>query len=189
MVARVIAGKPILYPQLPEDDKSGLVNIVFSRSARFDDLIASLARDAEQLVILGAGLDTRAYGPLADGKLSIFELDRRATQRSKREALKRAKLKSEQVHFVEVDFSDTDWIKALTGSAYDPTLKTIFLWEGVTPYLTEAEVNGTLAVLKANSAPGALFCLTYTEGVSSTLAKRACRPRPLRPRVRGSSSV
>jgi methyltransferase (TIGR00027 family) len=159
MVARSIAGRPILYPQLPEDDKSSLANVVFSRSARFDDLIASHADSAAQLVILGAGLDTRAYGPLAEGKLAMFELDKSATQSSKREALRRAKLNADHVHFVEVDFSDSNWIRALTSSAYDPSLKTIFLWEGVTPYLTEAEVYATLAAIKANSVSGSVVLL------------------------------
>jgi hypothetical protein len=67
MAARLIAGKPILNPLLPDDDKSGIANMVFSRSVRFDALIASHAGSAAQLVVLGAGLDTRAYGLLADG--------------------------------------------------------------------------------------------------------------------------
>ncbi len=161
MVARLIAGKPILYPLLPDDDKSGIANIVFSRSRRFDDLIASHASSAAQLVVLGAGLDTRAYGPLADTKMTVFELDKRATQLSKREALKRAKLRSDHVHFVEVDFSDANWIEALTASSYDPSLKTIFLWEGVTLYLSEAEVLSTLAAINANAAPGSLVALDF----------------------------
>ena len=159
MVARSIAGKPILYPLLPDDAKSGLVNVVLSRSVRFDDLIASHPSSAAQLVVLGAGLDTRAYGPLAGTKMNMFELDKSATQLSKREALKRAKLKSDHVNFVAVDFSDANWIAALTASAYDPSLKTIFLWEGVTLYLTEAEVRDTLAAIKANTAPGSVVAM------------------------------
>lgn len=159
LVARLIAGKPILYPLLPDDDKSGIANIVLSRSRRFDDLIASHASSVAQLVVLGAGLDTRAYGPLAGAGMAMFELDKSALQRSKRTALTRAKLKADHVHFVEVNFSDANWIEALTASAYDPSLKTIFLWEGVTLYLTEAEVRDTLAAIKANTTPGSIVAL------------------------------
>ena len=46
-IARMIAGKPILYPQLPDDKDSRITNMVFSRSQRFDELIAHYAGKAE----------------------------------------------------------------------------------------------------------------------------------------------
>jgi methyltransferase (TIGR00027 family) len=159
LVARLLAGRPFLHFLLPDDDRSGLANIVLSRSRRFDELIASHASSVAQLVVLGAGLDTRAYGPLAGARMAMFELDTSAMQRSKQAALKRAKLAVDHVHFVEVNFSDANWIEALIASPYDPSLKTIFLWEGVTLYLTEAEVRDTLAAIKANAAPGSIVAL------------------------------
>jgi len=179
LVARLIAGKPILFPLLPDDDKSGIANIVFSRSRRFDDLIASHASSAAQLVVLGAGLDTRAYDPLASAKMAMFELDKSVTQRSKRAALKRAKLTADHVHFVEVNFSNANWIEALTASAYDPSLKTIFLWEGVTLYLTEAEVRDTLAAIKANTAPGSVVVLDLYGKLLLDLGKKGAGAKAL----------
>ena len=161
LVARKIAGKPILYPQLPEDETSSIANMVFSRSRRFDHLIERYADRAEQFVVLGAGLDTRAYGPLAAQNLAIFELDTAAMQRAKRQAVKRANLDHAHVHYIEVDFSDPDWINALVASAYDPAKPTIFLWEGVTLYLGEADVRATLAAIKANAAAGSVVVLDF----------------------------
>lgn len=161
LIARMIAGKPILYPQLPDDESSTIASMVFSRSRRFDSLIASYADGAAQLVVLGAGLDTRAYGPLASGNLTMFELDRATTQRAKRQAVARAKLDAGHVHYIEVDFADPDWITALLTSPYDPAAKTIFLWEGVTLYLGEADVRATLTTIRAHAAPGSVVLLDF----------------------------
>jgi len=161
MIARFIAGKPILYPQLPSDDQSGIANMVFSRSVRFDNLIAMATETSSQLVILGAGLDTRAYGPLGDTGLVIFELDKEATQQTKRKALQRTKLRADHVHYVEVDFTASDWVQNLLASPYDPKLKTTFIWEGVTLYLSEAEVRATLHAIKSNVAPGSVIIADF----------------------------
>jgi len=161
MVAKEIAGKPILYPQLPEDDASGIANMVFSRSRRFDSLIERYADSANQLVVLGAGLDTRAYGSLTENTLTMFELDKQTTQLAKRRAVGRAELNHDHVHYVEIDFADPNWINALVASPYDPAKTTIFLWEGVTLYLSEANVRATLAAIRAHAAQGSVVVLDF----------------------------
>lgn len=158
-VAKQIAGAPIVYPQLPEDEKSGIANMVFSRSRRFDGLLEDYVARSEQLVVLGAGLDTRAYGPLVTKNLKVFELDMPTPQRAKRKAVKRARLDAAHVHYVEADFADPNWINALSASPYDPQKKTVFLWEGVTLYLSEADVRKTLEIIKGNAAAGSTVIL------------------------------
>lgn len=179
MVAKMIAGKPILYPQLPEDDASGIANMVFSRSRRFDGLIEHYAEDAEQLVMLGAGLDTRAYGSLAEKALAMFELDKQTTQIAKRQAVKRANLKYAHVHYIEVDFADPKWIDALIASPYDPAKKTIFLWEGVTLYLNEANVRATLSAIKTNAAPGSVIVLDFYGNRILDMARKGAMAKTL----------
>lgn len=159
LVARSIAGKPIIYPLLPEDENAGIASIVFSRTRRFDSLIAGRAAEVDQFVVLGAGLDTRFYGPLAKQGLAMFELDKAANQRAKCEALKQAGLDANHVRYIEVDFAQPEWIASLTSSSFDPSLKTIFLWEGVTLYLSESDVRATLAAIKANAAAGSVVLL------------------------------
>jgi methyltransferase (TIGR00027 family) len=159
LIAKGIAGRPILYPSLPDDEKAGIASLVFSRTRRFDGLIAVRSSDIAQFVVLGAGLDTRCYGPLAGQGLAMFELDQAANQRAKRKAVERARLDAHRIRYVEVDFAQQNWIEALKASTYDPALRTIFLWEGVTPYLSEAEVRATLAAIKANAAEGSVVLL------------------------------
>jgi methyltransferase (TIGR00027 family) len=141
-----------LYPTLPAPERAGFANLVPSRTAEFDTLIAENVSTADQLVILGAGLDTRSYGPLGRSRLKIFEVDEAANQAHKREHLGVAGIESDHVRFVEANFGQGDWIQSLLASDYDPSGRTIFLWEGVTLYLTDRDVSDTLRLLRLNSA-------------------------------------
>lgn len=161
MVAKFIAGHPILYPTLPDDDQASIANLVFSRSARIDALINTYCSQATQFVVLGAGLDTRAYGPLTTHNMTMFELDQPRIQKSKRDALARAGLNGDHVHYIEIDFAQPDWHLALRTSAYDPACKTIFLWEGVSLYLNAEIVHATLNSIRQISAPGSVVIADF----------------------------
>ncbi|MEL7517488.1 MAG: SAM-dependent methyltransferase [Pseudomonadota bacterium] len=149
-------GVHFLYPTLPNPEKAGIADLVPSRTVVFDELIEANLPEAAQLVVLGAGLDTRAYGPLIQSDVVIYELDQTADQSHKRRHLASAKIDSSQVRFVEVDFADPKWINALLATDYDPAKKTIFLWEGVTLYLSARAVQATLAAAMQNAVPASV---------------------------------
>jgi methyltransferase (TIGR00027 family) len=90
---------------------------------------------------------------VSDG-LDFFELDQEATQRLKIESLAQAGIASDHVTFVTVDFSRDETFGKLRESGYDPSKKTLFLWEGVTPYLAEEDVRKTLRDIRDNAAAG-----------------------------------
>ena len=56
-----------------------------------------------------------------------------------------------------MDFSTEDLFDKLAGRGYDPSKKTLFLWEGVTLYLSEEAVRDTMAKVQANAAPGSVL--------------------------------
>jgi methyltransferase (TIGR00027 family) len=149
-----IFGVQFVYPTLPEPEKAGVANLVPSRTIVFDEFIEANLAEAAQFVVLGAGLDTRAYGKLRQNDVVIYELDQSMDQSHKRKHLAAAKIDSSHVRFVEVDFAEPNWINSLLTTDYDPSKKTIFLWEGVTLYLSERAVRATLAALAENSASG-----------------------------------
>ena len=93
--------------------------------------------------------------------------------------MKRAKLASDRVQYIEVDFAQPDWIEKLTASSYDPALKTIFIWEGVTLYLSEADVRATLAAIKANAAVGSVVLLDLYAARFLALAGRGAAGKTL----------
>jgi methyltransferase (TIGR00027 family) len=160
-LARQIAGEPFLYPTLPSPENAGLANLVPSRTMEFDALISANSDTADQLVVLGAGLDTRVFGALNQNIVSLFELDQKAMQAYKREHLKKADIETTKVQFVEVDFADPDWITGLMATSYNPKKRTIFLWEGVTLYLSESAVQNTLVALKSQAAPGSVVLADF----------------------------
>jgi len=142
------------YPRVPNEGKEGIADIVVARTLYFDRIIDQLADDIEQFVVLGAGYDTRAYSGLKNRGLTFFELDQPMTQKLKVTSLRVAGIDPSHVKFVSVDFSHESIFEKLRAKGYDPNKKTIFLWEGVTLYLTEADVRKTLQDIKGNAAPG-----------------------------------
>lgn len=145
------------YPVIADLGEEKLPHLVTNRSGYFDSIINQAKDDAEQFVVMGAGLDTRAYNDLKNSGLQMFELDQATTQQLKRTYLQKAGVDSRHVTFVETDFSQQEWIDSLKEAGYDPSKRTIFLWEGVTLYLGEASVRNTLRTVKENSAAGSII--------------------------------
>ena len=100
----------------------------------------------EQLIILGAGWDTRCYDLPKELDLNCFEVDMAPTLNVKKQAVEKAEILHNHVTFVETDFNQETWMDALLTSGFDPNKITYILWEGVTMYLTEEAINSTLAL-------------------------------------------
>lgn len=152
-LVRWICRTPFLFPVLPKPERTGFADMIVMRTVAIDQAIAANLEGAEQFVLLGAGLDTRAYGPLLGGELTIFELDRQADIALKREAVTAARMDVTRVRHVSVDFADPRWIDSLLAAGYDPARKSIFLLEGVTLYLTAEQIRATLETLRTHMAP------------------------------------
>lgn len=128
-----------------------------------DTLEQALTRGVRQLVILGAGLDSFAFrrDDLRD-VLQVFEVDHPASQRWKRNRL--AELHMDvppNVSFIPVDFERQAMPEELCSGRYDPGQPTFFSWLGVTQYLTEDAIFGTLRYI-ASAAPGSEVVFEYT---------------------------
>jgi methyltransferase (TIGR00027 family) len=110
-----------------------------------------------QLVILGAGLDARATRLPELARVRTFEVDHPATQRYKRA---RASMAA-GVRYVAVDFERDSLDARLAEAGHDPKARTLWIWEGTTPYLPHVAVAATLRVIAARSAPGSTLAVTY----------------------------
>lgn len=152
-----VSGELFLYPRIPEQGDEGLRDLMVSRTLYLDRVIERVIDDVEQFVLMGAGYDTRAYGELATKGVAIFEMDQVAVQQHKVQGLAAAGIVSEHVHFVPVDFSKDDAFAELTSAGFDRTKKTLFLWEGVTLYLSEADVRKTMQDVCSNAPAGSLL--------------------------------
>ena len=141
----------------------GATDTIVSRIRFVDDCLKNCIKNGiEQLVILGAGYDSRAYRfkELKDKK--VFEVDHPNTQN-----LKKRKITNifghlpDHVVFVSVDFEKDRLIPTLCEGGYSPNLKTLFIWEGVCKYLTPTAVNDILSTVSSNSSKGSSIVFDY----------------------------
>lgn len=173
-----ISGKTAGFPALSAPGQETIAHQIADRTAAIDRMIQKSSDQVGQFVCLGAGFDTRCYGSLKSSPLQFFELDQAATQRLKRASLHKAGIEAGHVHFVEVDFSTGDWPEALRKAGYDPGRPALFLWEGVTLYLSEEAVRKTLRAVRSLAAPGSiLVCDFYASRLVS--AKHSSRGRAM----------
>jgi methyltransferase (TIGR00027 family) len=117
---------------------------------------SAVADGIDQVVILGAGFDCRAHRMPELAAASVYEVDRRDTQAAKRAHVPGPRA----VRYVAVDFLRDDVGAALAAAGWDARRRSLLVWEGVTNYLTEAAVRGTLDWI-GTAAPGSRVVFTY----------------------------
>ncbi len=127
-----------------------------------DDLIETAISDGiGQIVIHGAGLDTRAYRLTRIDTIRVFEVDLPKAQVNKKARL--AKYLGglpPNVTFVPIDLNTQTLESVFAGTSFDSSKRAVFVWEGVTQYLTEDAVRKTLTFV-GTSASGSTIAFTY----------------------------
>lgn len=138
--------------------------LVNARTHKIDRTLQEMAADGlEQVVVLGAGFDTRAYR-FAEKmpQVRFFELDLPATLQRKKEMVADAIGQvPDSVAYAPIDFNTETIEEALVRVGYDPAKKTFFVWEGVSMYITEEAVKATLTFIATRSAAGSAVVFDY----------------------------
>jgi methyltransferase (TIGR00027 family) len=141
----------------------GITNMLLARTRFIDEhLEKAVANGARQVVILGAGLDSRAYRfrDLLEG-CAIFEVDYAATQQFKQQRLGEIAVEiPPNITYVEIDFQHETLGGALSRAGYRGDEKTFFIWEGVSMYLHEDRVRETLRFI-AQSRSGSSLVMDF----------------------------
>jgi methyltransferase (TIGR00027 family) len=139
----------------------GSWSLIACRKRYIDDKLDQVLGDIDSVVVLGAGMDTRAYRLARRSDIPVFEVDLPVNIDRKKAAVQRALGGvPTSVHLVPLDFERDDLIGTLTGNGYRPDACTFFIWEGVTQYLTEDAVRATLDALRV-AASGSRLVFTY----------------------------
>ena len=132
------------------------------RTRAIDDAIAeAVARGVEQVVLLGAGLDARAYRMAGLERATVYEIDHPATQAYKRARIAAFEPRAAQHRFVGVSFEHDCLESALATSGHDASRPTVFVWEGVTNYLSPEAIEQVLGAVARRSASGSVLLMTY----------------------------
>jgi methyltransferase (TIGR00027 family) len=147
---------------------------VIARTRYIDDYLEACIDDGiRQLVILGAGYDSRAYRvDKLKGRAKVFEVDHPDTMRAKVEKVKKIfGFLPDGVVYVPIDLDKSKLNEGLFKSGYDENLKTLFIWEGTTPYLSAEAVDEILAFVSNNSAEGSsiIFDYAFRSALNGTL--------------------
>jgi methyltransferase (TIGR00027 family) len=129
------------------------------RTVAIDDAVRE--RPTGQVVILGAGLDGRAWRMPELAGADVYEVDQPASQQDKRD--RAAALDGKPPTFVPVDFARDRLGDALAGAGHRAAEPTIWIWEGVVPYLTAGQVTGTVQQIASLSAAGSRLVVNYQE--------------------------
>ncbi len=135
---------------------------------------------ARQIVILGAGYDTRA-ARLPRAGVRFFEVDHPATQAAKRARL--AELDGYPVDaatYVTCDFETEDPVARLVACGLDAHAPALVLWEGVVSYLTEDAVRATATRLATGLDPRSLVALEFLSKNYATGARVRAEDRATR---------
>lgn len=131
------------------------------RTVAIDDAIR--ARPGSQLVILGAGLDARAWRMPELATTTVFEVDQPASQRDKQDRIGSLDPVAATVRFVPVDFGRDRLDAALAAAGHDRGQPTTWVWEGVVVYLTREQVRAGLELIRSRSAPGSRLIVNYQQ--------------------------
>lgn len=153
---------------------------VVARTVFLDELLASACRDGRrQVVLLGAGLDVRAFRLPWPPGVRWFELDTADVLDHKDLVLAEQAAVAGCARIpVRCDLR-TDWPGALLAAGFEPGQPTVWVAEGVLAYLPQEQVEGVLADLTALSAPGSRLGLSMASWGPGEPG-RAARARSLR---------
>jgi methyltransferase (TIGR00027 family) len=162
----------------------GVCGAILARTCFVDECLSRAVNNRiEQLVILGAGYDTRALRfPGLQHKVKVYELDHPATQQYKLERLKRSCPDlANRVIYIPINFEKNHFGRALISHGYDRSKYTFYIWEGVSYYLPARVVDDTLFFIAGNCATGSEIVFDY---FPASVVRGTCELPEARPLVR-----
>ena len=151
---------------------TGLSTYVLCRHRFIDDHLTDALDDGvEQVIILGAGYDSRAYrfADQLDGR-PVFEVDLPPLSRRKAEivAAHPEYFGHTSIHRVEIDFRTQSLSDQLHDAGFTAGAPTFVAWEGVAPYLSAEAVSATLASLGSLCGAGSVLAMDMWDGVGGS---------------------
>jgi len=142
----------------------GVYAYTIARTAYFDHIVEEgLRENVPQIVILGAGYDSRPYR-FANlvGETRIFELDDIQTQQRKQNLLKQANISiPEKLAYAPLSYETPLLRENLAGAGFNEEKQTLFVWEGATYYLSADEVDNVFSFIKTYTPSGSAVCFDY----------------------------
>ena len=182
--AQRITTDPLAYPILPlssrfwvrvsltvrdwivaktEQNAPGLWGSMMARKRYIDDVVTeAVGGSVEAVVNLGAGFDTRAFRLTELATVPVWEVDQPENTDIKQRRLRAIFDEvSDHVTLVPINFDKEGLATVLAAHGYAGSDTALFIWEGVTQYLTEPGIRATMEFL-ATAPAGSRLVFTYT---------------------------
>ena len=140
----------------------GSSGVIVCRTKYIDDLLqTSISNGVEQVVILGAGLDTRPYRIAGINNIKVFEVDLPIMQKIKKEKIRKClEILPDHIKYVPIDFNKQTLDEVLRETELDTETPIFFICEGVTQYITEEAIKNILRFI-SKAATGSTVVFTY----------------------------
>jgi methyltransferase (TIGR00027 family) len=144
---------------------AGISTFVLLRHTFIDQhLQEALADGAEQVVMLGAGYDSRAYRFAEELRgRPVHEVDLAPLSRRKAEivANHREQFVGNRIRRIEIDFRTESLADRLLDSGFSVGVRTFVVWEGVSMYLSRMDVSATLSTLREVCGTGSTVAMDF----------------------------
>jgi methyltransferase (TIGR00027 family) len=148
---------------LRERRMPGSLGAILCRTRYIDDVLKRSLQDGlEQLVILGAGFDSRAYRIEGMHQVQVYEVDLPGTRKLKQTRLERVLgAVPKNVTLIGMNFEQQNLEDVLDAAGFQKRVKTLFIWEGVTQYISPEAVTAALEFVSSDSGVGSAIVFTY----------------------------
>jgi methyltransferase (TIGR00027 family) len=147
----------VMRKKIPGAMSSGI-----ARTRYIDDLLQqTIQRGVKQVIILGAGFDTRALRLDFLSSVPVIEIDHPNTARKKMDTLKKTLGQlPHHIHYWQIDFNKESLNELAVRKNLDFSIPTTIIWEGVTNYLNADAINSTFAFAQQFTT-GSYIIFTY----------------------------
>lgn len=141
----------------------GIYEYVIARTKFIDEIFKCSLSNVEQVLIFGAGFDSRAIRFSQELKnAKLFELDAPPTQQAKINRLKEKYIGfPSNLNFISIDFNIESLVEKLNQAGFQKDRVCLFLLEGLTYYLDDEAIDSTLRLISECSAKGSLLVFDY----------------------------
>ena len=162
-MAAFAAGERWLYGYMQRRIPGALASAI-ARTRYIDDILGRRLNDgARQVILLGAGFDTRAMRLATLQTVDVLEIDHPDTARRKKECLiKAAGQLPANVRYLSADLNLQSPTELIIKWKIDRSVPTVIIWEGVTNYLEQKSVENCLRLI-ATFPPGSSIIFTYVD--------------------------
>jgi len=136
---------------------------IISRTKFIDEIFNSLAENVDQVLIFGAGFDSRAMrfrNQLKNAR--VFELDAQVTQQAKINRFVKRKIDFPMnLKFISIDFTKESLVEKLDKAGFKKNSRCLFLLEGLTYYLDQESIDNTLNLISDYSSKESVLVFDY----------------------------